>query len=299
MKKLYKILSRTTNIICQLILIFGCIWVLKGNSLIPSFPRPYASMKMDSEKYSPASADSAPRMMKSAPEMGGGGSLMSDVQASEVKPQAKIIKTGNVSFEVQDLNVARKTIVALLPEFKAYILNESEGKDTQNQYATLNLKVPADKFDALVEKVIQTGYTIENKSINLSDVTEQYIDLDSRLKNKRILKEKYTTLLTQAKKMEDVININRQLELVSSELESLEGQMKYLSHQIDLSSLDVNLIKRLVPTEKNKSFLTDLSYELNSGLNAFRSAVLFILGLWPFMIIAVVGFFIYKKVKRK
>lgn len=297
MKKLYKIMSRTTNIICQLILIFGCIWLLKGNSFSPIGPRPYASMKYD--EAMPASAPS-PRMMKSMPEIGGGGgALMSDVQASEVRPQAKIIKTGSVSFEVQDLGEARKTIIALLPEFKAYILNESEGKDTQNQYATLNLKVPADQFDALVEKVIQTGYTIENKSINLSDVTEQYIDLESRLKNKRILKEKYTSLLTQAKKMEDVININRQLELVSSELESLEGQMKYLTHQIDLSSLDVNLVKRLVPTEKNKSFLTDLKYELNAGLNAFRSAVLFVLGLWPFMILAVAGFFIYKRFRRK
>lgn len=225
--------------------------------------------------------------------------FISDVQASEVKPRAKIIKTGSISFEVEDIASAKKRVVELLPSFKAYVLNENEGKDSDNQHASISIKVPADQFDALLEKIIQTGYTVENKSIQLSDITEQYIDLEARLKNKRLLREKYTSLLTNAQKMADIIEINRQLEFVSSELESLEGQMKYLNHQIDLSTLDVNFVKRLVPTEKNKNFFTDLKYELNSGLNAFRSATLFVLGLWPFIILVTVGFFIYRHYRRK
>jgi len=250
-------------------------------------------------------------MMESAPAaapMGGGGArsmmksnsgLISDVQASEVKPQAKIIKTGSINFEVEDIAAAKKRVVDLLPSFKAYVLNENEGKDSENQRASISVKVPADQFDALLEKIIQTGFTVENKSVNLSDITEQYIDLEARLKNKRLLKEKYTSLLTSALKMADIIEINRQLEYVSSELESLEGQMKYINYQIDLSTLDVSFVKRLVPTEKNKNFFTDLKYELNAGLNAFRSAILFVLGLWPFVILIAVGFVIYRQFRKK
>lgn len=294
MKKLYKILSRTTNIICQLILIFGCIWLLKGNSLFPSLPRPYESVMMESAPAAaPMSGGGARSMMKS------NSGLISDAQASEVKPRAKIIKTGSISFEVEDIVAAKKRVVELLPSFKAYILNENEGKDSENQRTSISIKVPADQFDALLEKIVQTGFTVENKSIQLSDITEQYIDLEARLKNKRILKEKYTSLLTNAQKMADIIEINRQLEFVSSELESLEGQMKYLNYQVDLSTLDVSFVKRLVPTEKNKNFFSDLKYELNAGLNAFRSAILFVLGLWPFITLLAVGFVIYRRFRKK
>ena len=292
MKKILKITSRITNIICQLILIVGVFYFIKQHQLPMPVDFGYKSDMMES---APAPAGSAPRMMaksSSAP------TFFNDAQAADVKPQAKIIKTGRMGLEVQDIQETKKAIYEMLTPFKAYVLSEDEGKGPESWYANMSIKIPAQHFDALVEKISAHGFNIESKSVNISDVTEQYIDLEARLKNKRLLIQKYTALLSQSQKIADTIEINRQLESVSSELESLEGQMKYLNHQIDLSTLDLNIVKRLVPTEKNKSFFDDLKYELSAGINGLRATILFIFGLWPFILIGVAGYFIYRKYRK-
>lgn len=298
MKKLFKTFSKITNVICQLILIAGCFWLIKNQNGTPIpvdlFNRGYDQEMSSDEAPMSTAAGSSTRMMKSAAP-----SVMNEALADDIKPQAKIIKNGNINLEVQDLKEAKEKIVSFLPEFKAYIQNENEGKSTDSWHASMTIKVPAQHFDALVNKISDAGYNVENKSVQLSDVTERYIDLEARLKNKRLLIEKYTALLKQSQKIADTIEINRQLESVGSELESLEGQMKFLNHLIDLSTLDVSLVKRLVPTEKNKNFFDDFKYQISAGFNAFRSTILFIIGLWPFVMATIVGIIIYRRWFRK
>ncbi len=299
MKKIYKLLSKLTNLICQFILIGGAIWLmqnyqstLSGNK---SFSKTSAPMM---EMTSSAPEGGSTRMMKSAGSISG-GALMDSAEAAEAQVQAKIVKTGRMSMTVSELQSAKSSVIALLPAFKAYVLNEEEGKNISDIHVSLTIKVPAQSFDELLKKVIELGFIVENKSVQLSDVTEQYIDLDARMKNKRILIEKYNLLLEKAQKISDTLEINRQLEATSSELESLTGQMKYLNNQIDLSSLDIYLVQKLAPTEQNtESFFSETGTNLNAGLSYFRSTFLFIISLWPFYLVAALGYFIYRKFRK-
>lgn len=293
MKKIFKTLSKITNLICQLILIAGFFWLLTNGLSLPQFASMNAPMSMDEEM-----SESAPaaRMMKSAP---GGGGIMASAQAAEPAIKAKIIKTGRLSFTVKELQEAKKEIVQVLPEFKAYTLNEEEGKDIDNFHVSMTIKVPAERFDELVKKVTSLGFILENKSVQLSDVTEQYIDLEARLNNKKKLIEKYNSLLAQSQKVADTIEIHRQLESAGSELESLTGQMKYLNNQIDLSTLDLYLMQRLAPTEQSKeSFFSEGGTKLNAGLSYLRNTLLFLLSMWPFILLGLAAAYLFRKFKK-
>lgn len=211
----------------------------------------------------------------------------------------KIIKTGRISLSTDGVVEAKTKILALLPQYKAFVLTEDEGRSPENLYVSLTIKVPAEHFDSLVKGIVESGLVVESKSVSLSDVTEQYIDLETRLKNKKVLIEKYNTLLSKSQKLADTIEINRQLEAVTSELESLEGQMKYLNNQIDLSSVELTITQKLAPTEQNeKSFFSELKYHFNAGMKYFREAVLFVLALWPFIVLAGLAVFLYRRFKK-
>jgi hypothetical protein len=120
------------------------------------------------------------------------------------------------------------------------------------------------------------------------------------MKNKRELVDKYRALLRQAQKVADILEINRQLEAVVSELESLEGQMKYLNDQIALSTLELRLSQNLTPTQQiRKSFFSELQYNLSAGWSSFRGVVLWFFSLWPFLILLLAGWVIVRKVRRR
>lgn len=211
----------------------------------------------------------------------------------------KIIKTGRISLSTDGVVEAKTKILALLPQYKAFVLTEDEGRSPENLYVSLTIKVPAEHFDSLVKGIVESGLVVESKSVSLSDVTEQYIDLETRLKNKKVLIEKYNTLLSKSQKLADTIEINRQLEAVTSELESLQGQMKYLINQIDLSSVELTITQKLAPTEQNeKSFFSELKYHFNAGMKYFRESVLFVLALWPFIFLLGLGVLLYRRFKK-
>lgn len=279
MKELYRKFSKLMTLLCQMAILLGFFWYLKSNSSASSM------------RFGDSQIDSAQKSME----------FISSAKASESGAKAKIIKTGRLSLSTDKLSEGRKIISQILPEFKAYIMNEEEGKSSSSLHISMTIRVPAEQFDALVTKVIGSGFIVDSKSIQASDVTEQYIDVEARLANKKILIEKYTTLLSKSQKIADTLEINRQLETTSADLEVLEGRMKYLNNQISLSTLDLYLEQKLTPTEQHgQSFFSDLKYQAKEGLSSFRGALLFILGLWPFIIIiSVVGFFAYRRFKKR
>ncbi|MFA6237982.1 MAG: DUF4349 domain-containing protein [Bacteriovorax sp.] len=293
MKKSFQTLFNILPLIVQLVFIAGFFWYIKNSSNLPSFS-PVADANY---------AEAAPAAMKGSSggaEGGDGGGLMSSAEAGEPVVKAKIIKTARINLSTDKLDEGKKIIAQILPEFKAYTINEEEGKDLSSLHLSMTIRVPADQFDALVSKIISSGFIIDNKSTQMSDVTEQYIDVEVRLKNKKILIEKYTALLSKSQKIADTLEINRQLESTTAEYEALEGQMKYLNNQIALSTVDLYIVQRLAPTEQNpKSFLSELSYQIKSGVNALRETLLFLFGLWPFIIIvSIAGFFAYRRFKK-
>src|SRR6218665_52510 len=112
--------------------------------------------------------------------------------------EQKIIKEATLKFETDNLENSFSQIQKAVANSKARIINDSEGKDFATLFRNLTIKVPSQNFDRFINDVSKGVSYFEVKNISAEDVTEQFIDLTSRLKTKKKLEERYLEILKKA-----------------------------------------------------------------------------------------------------
>lgn len=250
-----------------------------------------------------ASQDSAITMVKlPAKKMISNNESISESPNIEDKViEQKIIKNGNLRFETDNLETTYDQIKIAVKKGKAFIQNDSEGKDYGTIYRRITVRIPNQNFDSFI-KDISTGVTyFDNKEISSEDVTEQYIDIDARLKAKKKLENRYLELLAKATKMSEMLAIEAQLSAIREEIEAKEGQLRYMQNKISLSTITVEFYKTIAE-EKGVtiSYGVKVWNSFKSGFYTISSFFLGLLEVWPFIIIAVALFyFIRKRFKKK
>jgi len=204
----------------------------------------------------------------------------------------KLLKNGNVVFETADLEKMKLNIENLVQKFDGYISSDyaNEYDNKVNYY--LNIRIPSQYFDSILKEISIQISKFDAKEITISDVTEEFLDIDSRLKNKKELEKRYLEILQQSKSVEDILNIERELGKLREEIEATEGRLNYLSNQVSFSTLSVSLYKKVA---NETSFLGKIGERFNNGFENLKSFLLFILTVWPFVIIIPFSYFLFKK----
>lgn len=149
--------------------------------------------------------------------------------------ERKIVKTGSLSFEVKNLSETEEMISAWIEDFGGYVSNTWSNRNSIN----ITAKVPAEKFEDAMAGSGDFGILL-SRSISTEDVSENYYDLETRLETRRVLQEKLENYLANAKNISELLEIERQLNDVTSELESMEKQFRRLSNQIDFSTISIS-----------------------------------------------------------
>jgi len=204
----------------------------------------------------------------------------------------KLLKNGNVVFETADLEKMKLNIENLVQKFDGYISSDyaNEYDNKVNYY--LNIRIPSQYFDSILKEISIQISKFDAKEITISDVTEVFLDIESRLKNKKELEKRYLEILQQSKSVEDILNIERELGKLREEIEATEGRLNYLSNQVSFSTLSVSLYKKVA---NETSFLGKIGERFNNGFENLKSFLLFILTVWPFVIIIPFSYFLFKK----
>jgi hypothetical protein len=166
----------------------------------------------------------------------------------------------------------------------------------------MSIKVPASAFDIFIKKIETIRCTISSKNIRSEDITEDYIDLETRLKNKRLLEQRYLELLKKAAKVEEMIDIEEKTEGVRTEIETMEGKIKLYNNEIAYSvvSMDISSQKEVkkVFTHAPLNFLEGLRESLYEGWMLVISFALFFLRLWAVWIITFVVILYVRRWRR-
>ncbi len=116
-----------------------------------------------------------------------------------IASQRKLIKNGTLSFETNDIEKTRKEIEKLYQEFNGYLASENHFNYGERLQHEQEIRIPSQNFDPFIQKLEQLGTKIENKHISTQDVTEEFIDVEARLKTKKDLEARYRDLLKLAK----------------------------------------------------------------------------------------------------
>jgi hypothetical protein len=153
-----------------------------------------------------------------------------------------VIRTGNASVEVDSLEAAVAALRIAAQRVGGYVANATvtAGRE-QYRTATLEVKVPAARFDDLVAGLNPLG-RIESVNVTAEDVGEEYVDVTARIANARRLEERLIDLLaTRTGKLQDVLNVERELARVRGEIERHEGRLRFLKTRTSLSTLSVSI----------------------------------------------------------
>lgn len=229
-------------------------------------------------------------MMKSAAPraintVSGSGTLDANINlenSSETTQERKIIKTGSLSYEVKNLSETEEKIVAWLEGFGGYIADTWSNRNNMN----VTVKVPSSSFEDAMNSTGDFGELL-SRSISTEDVSENYYDLETRLETRKILQEKLESYLAGAKSISDLLEIERQLNDVTSELESMEKQFRRLSNQIDFSTISISCRLPANTTEagfETPDFLQGLK---DFGYNALQFLCNFGLGILYIILVGV------------
>ncbi|WP_395043489.1 DUF4349 domain-containing protein [Flavobacterium sp.] len=215
--------------------------------------------------------------------------------------EQKIIKYGDLRFETNDLDETHKTIQTLIKKYKIVVQNDSEGKDDYTIYRNLRLRIANESFDEFI-KEISTGINyFDRKNISVDDVTEEYIDVTSRIKTKKALEERYIELLKKANKVSEMLEIEKELATIREEIEAKEGRLRYIENKVSMSTITIEFYKTLEhKAGATVSFGTKFVNAIKSGFNGISSFFIWLIEVWPFIIILVaIMYFIKKRFKKK
>lgn len=215
--------------------------------------------------------------------------------------EAKVIRDGRMQVNVKDVGKAKIFVDAVLKKYDARTSGEQfENNDYQSTYY-IRIRVPSERLDSMVSDLETIDGTVTSKSIDARDVTEEYIDLETRMKNKRSYLEQYRVILKGAKTTEDILKVSEEIRQIEEELESVQGRLKYLSDQVALSTLELSLIQTkdyVFKPDRSINFVERLKESLSGGWYGFVNFCLFLLRLWPFLILISVGLVLLRRLSK-
>ncbi|MFT7268455.1 MAG: flagellar biosynthesis chaperone FliJ [Roseivirga sp.] len=215
--------------------------------------------------------------------------------------ETKIITTGSVTMEVVNITRFNDELKAIIAKYDATITNENSNDYDRRLESNYTIRVPKLAFKTFFDVLKPMAKKIESQSINAQDVTEQFIDIESRLKNRKALEERYREILKQAKNVNDILNIERQLNQIRSEIESQEGRLKYLNDQVDMSTIQLTAYQIKPYTyeaEEIDSFGQKIKQSIANGWSSLIGGIIWVISLWPLALIIVLVVILIKR-RRK
>jgi len=199
--------------------------------------------------------------------------------------ERKFIKTGNIEFETENLNKSQEEILEAVKSFNGYLSSENVYKNSYEISSNMAIRVPADNFDKLIREIGIGVEKFDRKEIYVNDVTEEFLDIEARLNTKKELEKKFLEILNKANSVTEILEVEKQIGALRSEIESVEGRLKFLKNQVSYSTLHVRVYEPVSgQTEFGKKFK-------NGFKNGWNNLILFfvlLVNIWPFILIIII-----------
>lgn len=210
--------------------------------------------------------------------------------------ERKVIYNAYISMEVKSFRETRDNIESRVTQLDGYIVQTSQNESEQDIGGHLTVRVPEDVFSDFLDDVEKLADKLLQREVTGSDVTEEYVDLESRLKAKQAVEERLLAFMEDAQETEDLLKISQDLSNVQEEIEQLTGRIKYLDNQVAYATVNINitqpLVNRGITGEDERNTLAAAWHALiastNGLLNLFSGLFVFLAGAMPVLIILTV-----------
>lgn len=160
--------------------------------------------------------------------------------------ERKIIWTGDISLIVADVEESLERVEVIAKDLGGYVVNSSSWYEEEALWARLAIRVPAKEFDGAMARLKNLAIRAERRNVTTQDVTEEYTDLDSRLRNLEATEMELLELMTEVRertsKAEDVLAVHRELSNIRGQIEQVKGRMQYLAKMTAMATINIEMI---------------------------------------------------------
>ncbi|MDH4330578.1 MAG: DUF4349 domain-containing protein [Candidatus Moranbacteria bacterium] len=232
------------------------------------------------------------------------------VSDSSVVADKKIIKNGSLNLKVENTEEASKEVSMIAKSQGGEVFSTNFYERVKGQKSgSVTIKVPVLKFEETIEKLKTIATQVVSESTTGQDVTEQYADLQIQLRNKKAEEDSFVGILERAGKIDDVLAVTKQIARVRSEIERLEGRIRFMESQTDMSTITVSLSEdtEISPVREGWrpwEVIKASSRELVENMQGFvdgliRFVIVGIPALIPFVLIIWAVYWIGKRIVKK
>jgi hypothetical protein len=222
--------------------------------------------------------------------------------------ERKVIRNAELTLELSAPEEGRRKIETITESSGGFVVSSdaSSGDDSGVQtVVTIVMRIPATRFAATLEDIRKLGYKVKRERITGQDVTEEYIDLEARLKAKRAVEAQFLEILKQAKRVADALEVQKALGDVRSDIEQIEGRRRFLENQVTLSTFTITLqMPAPLMSTTGSGFFQNVKQAVGDGFDDALVVVLwlirFALVLIPIVILVVLpGALLWRRLRRK
>ena len=238
-----------------------------------------------------------------------GGDMSYDVQESEsanIPRDTKMIYRANLDLETTDYDASENAIRTLVKSCGGYFESKSLNNGSRGyRYGEFTVRVPSGEFEHFCSQIGELCH-VTYQSSSAENITEDYYDVDSRLKTAQIKLERLQELLKKAESMEDIITIESAIGDVEYQIESLTGTLRHYDALVDYSTVYLTLSETYKLTENDSAPLTfgsRLMQALSGGLrragNFLEDFILAIASAWVFLLVLLALVIVFTRIARR
>lgn len=235
------------------------------------------------------------------------GSSSTSKNSVAVKSVRKMIWNANMQFQVEDVDASTKSIQKTISGFDGFVSKMDMTSSNYRISNTIEVRVGNGQFNNLIEELKKTAVFVDEIKIYSTDVTEEFIDIQSRLKTKKDVRERYIEVLrNKAVKVKDIIAAEEAIRFLTEEIEAKEGRLRYLKDKVSFSTITLTMYQKVDFKEEpeiyeEEPYSNKFTEALSSGWSIVTYFVLFLANIWPLLIVLLLfvwkGKWLFKKIK--
>ena len=218
----------------------------------------------------------------------------------------RVIRTGQMAIEVERFDAAASRLFVIAEGAGGFVADSSFSEEDGVPRGTFVLRVPAARFSEVVAQVEKLG-TVQRRQISGQDVTEEFIDLEARVRNLARQEARLLAFMDRATKIPDLLAIEGEVARVRGEIERLTGRLRFLANKVDLATVQAEVSQK--PKKASGGFW-DINRTLERVRTAFLNTVRQILGaaeslaalaaaLLPVALLVIVGWWLFLRATRR
>jgi hypothetical protein len=215
---------------------------------------------------------------------------LDEAAGSDANKQAierKIVRNGKLTIETDSPTAGQQKITAIVESLNGFVITSDfkQGSASSSEMVTITIRVPAPQFNEALEKIRKAGDRVLNENVTGQDVTEEFLDLEARIKTQKALEAQFLEIMKQAKKVSEALEVQTEISNVRTEIERMEGRKRFLENQSSLSTIVITLPSPApIVSASTSGFSHNIKEAFGDGID---TAAAIILGLIRLIIVLI------------